>query len=101
MTTIILDASSLASKWGFGDGDAICEFLMDNHVFLDCDNREITKTVVRKHLLPLIPNVEVYEIVTHHNPIRCTDEWIEYCKNINICVEVSLDEIVSTIMGRK
>ncbi len=99
---LVLDAACLAHKWGFYDGDVVSEFLADNNVFIDCtgNSNQMTTDVVKKYLLPLIPNVEVYEVCTHHNPIRCKDEWIEYCEKCDICVEVSLNEIVSTIMGR-
>lgn len=70
-----LHSDSLLSKWGFNDGD------MPDRVYDYCDANGIgyaelnwTATLirlVREHLLPALEHqVDVYEIVTIHNPIR-------------------------------
>lgn len=63
--TVTLNASDLWSKFGFCDGDLFTDFSGLPH--------EILVKAVRKHLLPLLPGIEVYEIQTIHNPIRVKD----------------------------
>lgn len=61
--TVRLHAAGLRSKWGFDDGDALR------------GGKAALVSAVREHLLPrLDPGVVVYEITTHHNPIRATPE---------------------------
>ena len=62
---IWLRSSSLLSKFGFGDG-GICSHAV--LIFL-----------VRKHLAPLLDKrVVLQEYCTSHNPIRATDETMQY-----------------------
>lgn len=82
VSTLTLHAEDLASKWGFNDGD------IPDHIWdaleLEADERldeiaahwhDVLRRLVRKHLVPLLPEgVRVYDIETIHNPIR-TDHW--------------------------
>ena len=100
-TEMMLPVRGLASKFGFEDGDAVSNFLCENSVFIDGDDKSALVALVRKYLLPTIPNVGVYEICTHHNPIRCEGEWIDFCEKCDDCVYVPLSEVVATVLGRK
>lgn len=67
---MIFYTDSLLSKFGFGDGDMLDDLLFDNGINLDNDHDFLIK-VVREHVLPAVKQqVDVYEIVTIHNPIR-------------------------------
>jgi hypothetical protein len=72
--TIELHASDLCSKWGFGDGDM-------------CDHELLIK-LVRENLAPLLDErVVLEEICTCHNPIRATDETIQFVdRDISVIV---------------
>jgi hypothetical protein len=76
---LTLDSQSLCSKWGFHDGD------MPDHIMAWCvengiethvvDWHEVLHKLVHEHLLPALAehhDVEVYHIVTNHNPIRAS-----------------------------
>jgi hypothetical protein len=73
--TFTLDADSLLSKWGFGDGDALSDWWWDN---FDEDapfnDHDVLHALVLAHLVPAIRNagheVEVEFIETIHNPVR-------------------------------
>ena len=84
MKTVTLNASSLLSKWGFLDGD----LLDDVH---ECDSHEALVSLVKTHLLPLLPGVEVDVFHTHHNPIRATVATA-HLVNADISVVVDLGE---------
>jgi len=70
-----LDADSLLSKWGFGDGDALNDWWWDNYdeepPFGD---HEMLYALVVAHLLPKMReagwDVELVRISTIHNPVR-------------------------------
>lgn len=70
-----LSSSSLLSKWGFQDGDEpemvydYCEAHGIDYSRLDWHATLIK--LVRTYLLPALDqDVEVYEVITIHNPIR-------------------------------
>lgn len=73
--TFLLDANSLLSKWGFGDGDALSDWWWDNFdeepPFNDHD---ALYTLVETHLVPELEKagweVELVKISTIHNPVR-------------------------------
>lgn len=78
-----LFADGLFSKWGFGDGDQVDDFLWDHldydddviHARLkDVDDHAVLRRLVREHLVPAFAaaghDVEVYDIETNHNPVR-------------------------------
>lgn len=88
-----LHSDGLLSKWGFGDGDVlfdyICDHLEDHGVqVMDVDEPEVLRALVRRYLLPELRRhheIELVDIDTHHNPIRArrvdgvdvTDLWYE------------------------
>lgn len=73
--TFHMDANSLISKWGFGDGDALSDWWWDNY---DEDppfnDHEALYTLALTHLMPLIRaegwDGELVRIATIHNPVR-------------------------------
>ncbi|MGW9270779.1 hypothetical protein [Microbacterium sp. NPDC055599] len=70
-----LDADSLLSKWGFGDGDALSDWWWE-HFEEDppFDDRRALHALVLSYLVPAITDagreVNVYWIETIHNPVR-------------------------------
>lgn len=95
---IRLRAASLASKFGFGDGDILDYFCEDNNISLDeRDPHQILIKLVRLYLLPLIPHVQVYEIGTIHNPIRCEDQFVEELQGSDIYVDVTIHQLIQCI----
>lgn len=109
MTTVGFPTSGLLSKWGFGDGDMLDDWLFD-HGFRRPDSWEpnpehplpkwnhdedphgfrhrVLIRVVREHVLPAIEqDIEVYEISTNHNPIRARTvngaEWDAYTASVD------------------
>ncbi len=77
---LVLDADDLFVRWGFDDGDLINQW-WENHfgeVFDevhsdDVDDHEVLADLVKTHLVPAIieagHTIEVYSILTIHNPI--------------------------------
>lgn len=63
--TVVLRAEGLLNKWGFSDGDLLADDTGSRH--------DLLVELVKEHLLPLLPGVEVDRIVTIHNPVRATD----------------------------
>ena len=100
MKTLNLHAQSLASKFGFMDGDIVSLFCEENNIeseIKDKDSHEVLIKLVRKHLLPLVSHVEVFEISTMHNPIRCEDEFIDEMRQSDAQVEVGIEEVLQCI----
>lgn len=93
-----LFAYGLASKFGFGDGNILEYFCKDNDIDLQGrDEHDVLIKLVRTYLLPLIPHVQVYEIGSLHNPIRCEEQFVEELKDSKIYVDVSIDQLVRCI----
>lgn len=60
----------LLSKWGFEDGDMLCDFVVDNETGF-MDHHDLLIKTVREKILPKIKNsIEVCDFSTCHNPIR-------------------------------
>lgn len=100
MKTLHLHAQSLASKFGFMDGDIVSLFCEENNIeseIKDKDSHDVLIKLVRKHLLPLVSHVKVFEILTMHNPIRCEDDFIDEMRHSNVQVEVGLEEVLQCI----
>lgn len=100
MKTLHLHAESLASKFGFMDGDIVSLFCEENNIeseIKDKDSHDVLIKLVRKHLLPLVSHVKVFEILTLHNPIRCEDDFIDEMRHSNVQVEVGLEEVLQCI----
>lgn len=93
-----LFAYGLASKFGFGDGDILEYFCEDNDIDLQGrDKHDVLIKLVRTYLLPLIPHVQVYEIGSLHNPIRCEEQFVEELKDSKIYVDVSIDQLIQCV----
>lgn len=100
MKTLHLHAQSLASKFGFMDGDIVSLFCEENNIeseLKDKDSHDVLIKLVRKHLLPLVSHVKVFEILTMHNPIRCEDDFIDEMRHSDAQVEVGLEEVLQCI----
>lgn len=100
MKSLHLHAQSLASKFGFMDGDIVSFFCGVNNIeseLKDKDSHDVLIKLVRKHLLPLVSHVEVFEISTMHNPIRCEDEFIDEMRQSDVQVEVGIEEVLQCI----
>lgn len=88
MTTYTLKASDLASKWGFSDGD-----LFDHMIDNTAESHHVLYMVVKKYLKPLLPErLELNFVYTHHNPVRASEEWAEFCRDSSVEVTVTIEE---------
>lgn len=87
-----LHAADLASKFGFNDGDEPDDV---RDMSLDVDWHPVLIWLVRTHLLPLLPGVEVYEIISIHNPIRAVDP--DRVRGSDVKVDLTLDDIVAAV----
>lgn len=85
----ILSAKDLASKWGFDDGDLLSGIAQVGK------SHSLLIASVRAFLLPLLPDVEVYEIGTCHNPIRATDETRHLCEGSDVHVTLTRDQLLA------
>lgn len=97
---IVLRACGLASKYGFSDGDILSEIIFDKlgyEQWANARQSEILVDLVRERLLPLLPGVEVYEISTCHNPIRAKDEWVNFCRESSVSVEIPVEDILRRV----
>lgn len=101
--TVLLTARDLSSKWGFNDGDTpdhLFDYFYDNDLMDSFDWHEVLQKLVRKHLVPLLPeDLEVYDMLTSHNPIR-TDYWGERPDHYDvpdISVSVTIEQILEEI----
>lgn len=72
--SIEFSADGLLSKWGFGDGDMLDDFLYD-HGFVGSKKEVLALTVLR-HVIPALgqKDIELVKVAdwnwTGHNPIR-------------------------------
>ena len=100
MTSVILYAQSLASKWGFEDGNIIDDILWEagfgddprpdhEHLFF---HHEVLAEIVKIRLLPLCPEVPTYLVGTIHNPIRKAPDFDGEIPDVS--VEVPAEDIV-------
>ena len=97
---IVLRACGLASKYGFSDGDILSEIIFDKlgyEQWANARQSEILVDLVRERLLPLLPGVEVYEVITSHNPIRAKDEWVNFCRESSVSVEIPVEDILRRV----
>ena len=72
---LILHASGLLSKWGFGDGDVLVNWWWDVYDEEPPKNdHDLLYALVTQYLLPVLrkegKDVQVYRIHTNHNPVR-------------------------------
>jgi hypothetical protein len=71
----LLDAESLMSKWGFGDGDAFFDWWWDRFdESPPFDDDDVLHALVLAYLVPALHKaghvVEIERIGTIHNPVR-------------------------------
>lgn len=116
---ITLQASCLASKFGFHDGDILDPFFFGE--FFELDRRypdvrindhlsfehEVLARCVERHLLPLLPGVATYRIGSIHNPIRAMDTAaLDGFSNVSVDldpreIQAIADELQVEISGAK
>jgi hypothetical protein len=97
--TVYLFGFDLYSKWGFSDGDVNEEVCSE--LGLRRWRHEILIEMVRARLLPALPNkIEVYEISTHHNPIRAEDGYDWNQENADVSVHFTWGEIRQLAMEK-
>jgi hypothetical protein len=83
--TVVLRSEGLLNKWGFSDGDLVADDTGSRH--------DLLVKLVKKHLLPLLPGVDVDHIVTIHNPIRATKATAHLIvDDISVPVQVEFEE---------
>lgn len=97
--SITLCVSSLASKFGFGDGDVVTDYIFDNDLepAFDYDEHDILVRLVEHHLLPLIPHVTCHRVGSIHNPIRCDAEFVDFCSSSEIAVDITKSHVLAAI----
>lgn len=115
MSDFILCAESLASKWGFGDGDALDDYLYDikdDGLITDMPERDsFLFQVVQRFLVPELTKrgivAEIVSIGSNHNPVRAdtvNGEEVD-CYNYENCpsclkgveVRVSQSDIIEMV----
>lgn len=104
MKSLQLHAQSLASKFGFMDGDIVSLFCEENNIeseLKDKDSHDVLIKLVRKHLLPLVSHVEVFEISTMHNPIRCEDDSLMICVKAMCKLKLASKKYYSALKKRR
>lgn len=113
MSDFVLHAECLASKWGFGDGDALYDYmydLRDGGLISQIPNRDdFLYAVVCKYLLPELHKhgvvVDLVNIRSIHNPVRAKRVngaevgWygIEPCPEVlrDVSVAVPRDDLIA------
>lgn len=112
MKDFVLHAECLASKWGFGDGDALEDYLWNELGLVKTPSRNgFLHAVSMKYLAPELERrgikAEIELIETHHNPVRiCTIDGVqvdhyhrEKCPDVlkNIEVVIPKNEILAML----
>lgn len=98
--TYLLDADSLCSNWGFEDGDLFNDDDAFDERLFEGDGIWVSHhlpliAAVRKYLVPKLDSrVVIEEIDTIHNPIRATEETMQFIDR-GIEVEVTFDQLWS------
>lgn len=110
--TLTLQAECLFSKWGFGDGGQVGEWLMDHDLvsverYMALDDNAVLVDLVKSHLLPALDAAgflySVYVLETSHNPIRVnrwgSKDWDDHTIDapievMGMCVDVSINEVM-------
>lgn len=73
MSKFVMHADDLLSKWGFGDGDRLSDFLYDNNSKFEhkVNSHKLLEELVKRYLLPVLKDkVEISYMSTIHNPVR-------------------------------
>ena len=106
---LLMSTEDLLSKFGFNDGDVpdeLWDILYRAKISMSIEIWEnVLRKLVRKHLLPLLPDgTEAYDIASAHNPIR-VDEFPTGSKVSDLIVDIVVpwdivvNEIISEIKG--
>lgn len=96
--TVRLHARSLASKWGFDDGDCLGPLLEPG----DPSSNELLPAAVRAYLAPLLPaGVELYEISSIHNPIRARDEHMDAVHYCDAFADVTREQVLAAFAAER
>lgn len=106
MSVFIMYANDLLSKWGFGDGDRLSDFLYENNSKFGykVDTHKLLEELVKRYLLPKIDKkVEIFYITTNHNPVRAEMIDGKYYQNHyehddedllgDVSIELTLEEV--------
>lgn len=106
MSKFTMYANDLLSKWGFGDGDRLGDFMYENNSKFEykVNDHKLLEELVKRYLLPkLEKKVEIFYIETIHNPVRAEMIDGKYYQNHyehddedllgDVSVELSLEEI--------
>lgn len=101
-------ADDLLSKWGFGDGDRLSDFMYESNSKFEykVDSHKLLEELVKRYMLPKLKDkVEISYMSTIHNPVRAEMINGKYYQNHyehndngllgKTSVELSLDEIES------
>lgn len=106
MSKFVMYADDLLSKWGFGDGDRLSDFLYEGgaEYRYKVNSHKLLEELVKRYLLPkLNDKVEIFYVDTIHNPVRAEMINGVYYQNHyehdddgllgDVSVELSIDEI--------
>lgn len=109
-TSLVLDAESLMSKWGFDDGDALDEWWWDRfNTSPGFKTDELLYALVLAYLMPAVRaaghEIELVRIETVHNPVQARsldDAEVDYygveCHfNPPVRVSVSVDQVLDMV----
>lgn len=73
MSGFVMYADDLLSKWGFGDGDRLSDYIdaeFSSYAF-EVNSHKVLEELVKRYLLPrLDKKVETMFISSIHNPVR-------------------------------
>jgi hypothetical protein len=111
--TFLLNAESLLSKWGFGDGGALGEWWWDNFDEPEpFDDHRALIVLVETYLVPALAaagwTVELTYVETNHNPVRAETlngakvDWYDTRRvefDPPIWAEVTRDQILAALEG--
>lgn len=84
MSNFVMYADDLLSKWGFGDGDRLGDWVSDtfNRYNFEYQEHKLLEELVKRFLLPkLDKKVEIFFVSTIHNPVRAEMINGEYYTN--------------------
>lgn len=106
MSKFTMYADDLLSKWGFGDGDRLIDFMYENNSSFEfkVNSHKLLEELVKRYLLPKLKDkVEIFYINTIHNPVRAEMINGKYYQNHyehdddgllgDVTVELSFDEV--------
>lgn len=71
---MIFETADLLNKWGFGDGDMLCDFRVEHG--LKVNAATLLVEVVKRYVLPELRkhhHIEAAIVLGLHNPIRLTE----------------------------